>query len=100
MIVCFLTIILTFLAVAAIQIWWWIPKNGFSLFGTCVNHFGEPYSCNVFDWIARAFLSPFAWPAVLIIAIICFAISSIILKVIRHKKLKDHRSISETRGRF
>ncbi|HRZ40012.1 MAG TPA: hypothetical protein P5246_03285 [Candidatus Omnitrophota bacterium] len=78
MFVLVLTAALTLAAITGIQLMWWIPKNGFMFFGTCVNHFGEPYSCTVLDWIARAFLSPFAWPAVIFIALICFAISMII----------------------
>ena len=80
-----LTIILSFFIVTVTQLWWWIPKNGFSFCGTCVNHFGEPYSCNVIDWIARAFLSPFAWPAVLVITLICFAVSRKISRAIRNR---------------
>ncbi len=81
-----LTAVLTFIAVSLIQLWWWIPENGFSFSGICVNHFGEPFSCNVIDWVARAFLSPFAWPAVVLIALICFGISAVVVKLLKRKK--------------
>lgn len=88
MIVLLLTAILTFFTVTVIQLWWWIPRNGFSFLGECVNHFGESYRCSIVDWIARAFLSVFAWPAVFLITIVCFVISIIVLKVARRKKSK------------
>ncbi len=78
-----LTAVLTLIAITSVQLMWWIPKNGYVFFGTCVNHFGEPYSCTVIDWIARAFLSPFAWPAVALIVLICFVISSIIKGIVK-----------------
>lgn len=87
MITLLLTAILTFFTVVVIQLCRWIPKNGFSFSGTCVNHFGEPYSCNVIDWIARA-LSPFALPAVIIIALICFGISKLSLRLLKNLKPK------------
>jgi Zn-dependent protease with chaperone function len=80
-----LTFSLTFLIVTLIQLWWWIPRNGFTFLGECVNHFGEPYSCNVIDWVERGFLSLFAWPAVLAIIVISYFISKIILKLARQK---------------
>lgn len=88
MIILALTIVLSFFVVTVIQLCWWIPKNGFSFCGNCVNHFGEPYSCNVIDWIARGILSPFAWPAVFVIILICFAISRKITKAIKSRKIK------------
>lgn len=94
MIVLLLTAILAFSTVTVIQLWWWIPRNGFSFLGKCVNHFGESYPCNVIDWIARAFLSVFAWPAVFLITIVCFAISISILKVVRRQKSKKQKERS------
>jgi len=89
MITILLTIILTGFTVAVIQLLWWVPKNGFSFFGTCVNHFGEAYSCSVMDWVARGLFSPFAWPAVLVIALICFAISRCIAAALKRQKSKN-----------
>ncbi|MDP2653471.1 MAG: hypothetical protein Q8Q08_05500 [Candidatus Omnitrophota bacterium] len=87
----FLTMILTVATVAAVQLSWWVPKNGIVFFGTCVNHFGEPYECTVIDWIDRGLLSPFAWPAVLLIALIWFLVCRILLRVVASRKSARQR---------
>jgi hypothetical protein len=56
--------------VVVLQLTAWIDRNGFSTTGECVNHFGEPYPCDLWSWIERGFISPFAWPAVAMIVIV------------------------------
>ena len=37
----------------------WISRNGYEVYGVCVNHFGETYNCHIQEWMIRIF-SPFS----------------------------------------
>jgi len=81
-----LVLFLTILSVIAVQAQAWISRNGFSPTGPMPNHFGEPYSTNMVEWILRGFLSPFAWFGIVLIGggwFFFLVIASILLRVIR-----------------
>jgi hypothetical protein len=66
----------------------WVSWNGYVLKGTGVNHFGEKFTITADQWVLRGFLSPFAWPA--IILIFGFWLVAIILIVLLSRKLRKH----------
>ena len=85
-----LSFLLTAITVALIQFQDWYLRNGFSLTGIMPNHFGEPYVTTLGEWITGGFLSPFAWPAVIVIAVIwlvCLVLIGMLVWGVHKKKV-------------
>jgi hypothetical protein len=61
---------LTLASAGIAQMDWWWRHNGVAWRGTCVNHFGEPYACDVWVWLLRGLGSPFAWPALILLCLV------------------------------
>ena len=69
--------------VTAIQLNDWVSRNGYVLKGVGVNHFGEKFTTTVDQWLLRAFLSPFAWPAIVLIWVFWLVAVIVILWLLR-----------------
>jgi hypothetical protein len=66
----------------------WVSWNGYALKGLGVNHVGEKITTTVDQWVLRGFLSPFAWPA--IVLAFGFWLVVIIVIVWLSRKLRKH----------
>jgi hypothetical protein len=80
-------ILLTVGTVTAVQLNDWVSWNGYVWKGMGVNHFGEKFATTLDQWLFRAFLSPFAWPAIVLTLgfwlLVIFALSRISRKFSR-----------------
>jgi hypothetical protein len=66
----------------------WVSWNGYFLKETGFNHFGKKFTTTVDQWVHRGFLSPFAWPV--IILTFGFWLVAILLIVWFSRKLTKH----------
>ena len=78
-----MSVLLTVGTVTAIQLNDWVSRNGYVWQGMGVNHFGEKYATTADQWLLRGFLSPFAWPAIVLIWIFWLAMIFLILWLAR-----------------
>jgi hypothetical protein len=60
--------------VTAIQLNDWVSWNGYVRKGIGVNHFGENFTTTLDQWLLRAFLSPFAWPVIVLVWVFWLAV--------------------------
>jgi hypothetical protein len=70
----------------------WVSWNGYVLKGFGVNHFGEKFATTIDQWVLRGFLSPFAWPAI----VLAFVFWLIVIILIVHLSRKVRRYLQRS----
>jgi hypothetical protein len=74
---------LTVASAGIAQMDWWWRRNGIAWRGICVNHFGEPYACDVWAWLLRGFGSPFAWMALVLLCLFWWLVLWVGFRLVR-----------------
>jgi len=77
---------LTVPTVVWIQVAAWHNRNGWDFTGVMPNHFGEPYQTSLSEWVARGFISFFAWFGVAAIAGIWFLVVAVLSGLLAKRK--------------